>query len=137
MLAALFRLLQKLFDRSRKRRTHYGHCSRTTATGKLRASAGSGTGAERGSGPDYEIFKVSGLSKSAKKVYIYLSAIADAKGRCFPVYRTIAKRTGLSTSTVGKAIKELEQGGLLSHRQRVSRRGGSSNVYQVYPVSKD
>ncbi|GAH00340.1 unnamed protein product, partial [marine sediment metagenome] len=35
------------------------------------------------------------------------------------------------------AIKELEQGGFLSHQQRVSRRGGSSNVYHVHRLPKE
>jgi DNA-binding MarR family transcriptional regulator len=77
------------------------------------------------------VYKVRELSKPAKKVYLYLSAIADADGYCFPFYKTIAARSGMSSSSVGKAIKELESRGLLARQQRVSRRGGSSNLYHV------
>jgi len=78
---------------------------------------------------------VDDLPDRAKKVYLYLTAIADAEGYCFPFYRTIGQRTGLSTSTVSKAIADLENVGLLTRQQRVSRRGGSSDLYQVRRVS--
>ncbi len=130
MFTALFRALQNLFKIDSVSGARYANPMKVTPTGKLRARA-TPDNVERAAGPDYGIFKVSALSTRAKKVYVYLSAIADTDGYCFPFYRTIAKRTSLSASTVGKAIKELEQAGLLSHQQRVSRRGGSSNVYHI------
>lgn len=130
LFTALFRALQDLFQIDSIPRARYANPKRVTPTGKLRAKATPGN-VERGAGPDYGILKDPALSKRAKKVYVYLSAIADTDGYCFPFYRTIAKRTNLSTSTVGKAIKELEQSGFLSHTQRVSRRGGSSNMYHI------
>lgn len=108
----------------------YANPRRRTRTGKRRATA-TPSNMERGAGADRRIVDVPGLSGAAKKVYLYLSAIADADNLCFPFYKTIAKRTGLSKSTVGKALGELEQRGLLSRQQRVSRRGGSSNVYHL------
>jgi DNA-binding transcriptional ArsR family regulator len=110
--------------------TRYAHPDRRTRTGKLRARP-TPDDVQRGLGADRRILAVPGLSASAKKVYLYLSAIADADGVSFPFYGTIARRTGLSNSTVGKALKELEDRGLLSRQQRVSRRGGSSNVYRL------
>ncbi len=106
---------------------------RRTPSGKLRATTHDG--GERGSGPDFSVYRVADLPDRAKKVYLYLTAIADAEGYCFPFYRTIAKRTGLSTSTVSKAISDLENVGLLTRQQRVSRRGGSSDLYHLKRVS--
>jgi len=103
-----------------------------TARGKLRASTSSGEIAtfhkEHGARPSLDGYAV---SESARKVYWYLFFIADRDGYCWPFYRTIARRTHLSPSTVGKAIKELEGAGLISHQQRASRRGSSSNLYRV------
>jgi predicted transcriptional regulator len=104
-----------------------------TRTGKLRAKAGTDERGERLE-IDRAIYGVEGLSKSAKRVYVYLSAIADKDGYCFPFYKTIAKRTKLSESTVSKAIRDLEARGLITRKQRISRRGQSSNLYQVQPV---
>ena len=53
-----------------------------------------------------------------------------------PFLLTIAARTKLSKSTVGKALKELEQAGLLEMQQRYSRRGGSSNLYRLRKVAE-
>jgi len=107
---------------------------RRTPLGKLRATTHDG--GERGSGPDFGIYRAADLSDRAKKVYLYLTGIADAEGYCFPFYRTIAKRTGLSTSTVSKAISDLEDAGLLTRQQRVSRRGGSSDLYHLRRLSE-
>jgi DNA-binding transcriptional ArsR family regulator len=106
---------------------------RRTPSGKLRATTHDG--GAKGSGPDYGVYMVADLSDRAKKVYLCLTAIVDAEGYCFPFYRTIAKRTGLSTSTVSKAIGDLENAGLLTRQQRVSRRGGSSDLYHLKRVS--
>jgi len=101
--------------------------------GILRAASGSIEG--RGHfGADRNVFKVDCLSESAKKVYIYLSKVADDQGYSFPFLRTIARRTTLSMSTVGKALKELETAGLLQMEHRYSRRGGSSNLYHLRKV---
>lgn len=114
--------------------SRYADFDRHTKTGKVRAKSDGGD-RQRGAGPDMGIYRLPGVSDSARKVYVYLSASADADGYCFPFYRTIAKRTGLSPSAVGKAIKELEKRGFVTHQQRVSRRGGSSNLYHVRRVS--
>src|SRR5262245_26555421 len=78
--------------------TRYADLRRATRTGKARARA-TPAYVERGPGADYRIHDVPGLSESAKKVYLYLSAIADADGLCFPFYTTISRRTGFSKST--------------------------------------
>lgn len=80
-----------------------------------------------------EIFKVPGLSSSAKKVYYYLSRTADEDGYAFPFVRTIAARTKLSKTAVSQALNELEHAALLTRTHRFSKRGGSSNIYRVSP----
>jgi predicted transcriptional regulator len=108
---------------------------RTTRTGKVKA-----VGGERDSGwfgVDKTVYKIQGLTKSAKKVYVYLSRIADQKGYCYPFYKTIAKRCNISTSTVAKALNELEEKGLITRVvHRYSRRGVSSNIYRVKKILK-
>lgn len=85
---------------------------------------------------DPNVFKVVGLSGSAQRVYVYLSRVSDAQGYSFPFLRTIAKRTGLSKSTIGKVLGELERAGLLEIQRRYSRRGGSSNLYRLRKVAE-
>ena len=113
----------------------YADYTRKTKTGRLRAKVGA-VEWEGKLGTDWAVLGLEELSNSAKKVYRYLSAIADRDGYCFPFYRTIARRTQLSESTVSKAIKELEEFGLITRQQRVSRRGGSSNLYHVKKLSE-
>lgn len=99
--------------------------------------ATSGNSERRGHfGVDWNIYKIEHLSGSAKKVYAYLSRVADTKGYTFPFLRTIVLRTRLSKSTVGKALKELEEAALLEIQHRYSRRGGSSNLYRLRKVAE-
>jgi hypothetical protein len=102
--------------------------------GVLRASRTDGH--ERRGQARPEILRVPGISASAKKVYFYLSYIADVDGYAFPFVRTIARRTHLSKATVAHALNELEQAGLLTRAHRYSRRGGSSNVYRLSPAAQ-
>lgn len=126
----LTKLISKLFGWQPRSRSAYVWRRK----GVLRAASGSIE--EHGYfGVDQNIFKVEGLSDSARKTYVYLSRTADADGYCFPFLRTIAKRTKLSKSTVGKALKELEEVGLLQTERRYSRRGGSSNLYHLRKVA--
>lgn len=53
-------------------------------------------------------------SAYAVAVYAYLCFCADKSGVCFPGMETIAAHTGMSRSTVKKALTELEQTGLIS-----------------------
>ncbi len=101
--------------------------------GVLRASRTDGD--DRRGQPRPEIFRVGGISASAKKVYYYLSHISDVDGYAFHFVRTIAARTHLSKATVAHALNELEQAGLLTRVHRYSRRGGSSNIYRLSPPS--
>jgi len=111
----------------------YADFRKVTKTGKVRAKGGERK--EKGwFGIDEAVAELPQLSQNGKKVYVYLSRIADKDGYCFPFYKTIAKRCSISESGVAKAIRELEGAGLITRRQRVSRRGGSSNLYQVRKI---
>jgi len=94
------------------------------------------TGSRKRGRPRPEIFRVPGLSASAKKVYFYLSRISDEDGYAFPFVGTIASRTSLSKTTVAHALTELESAGLLTRVHRYSRRGGSSNIYRLSPPAE-
>lgn len=117
-------------------KTPYINLRKVTKTGKFRARGSDFDGEKRTYfGVDKRIFKISDISKNTQKVYVYLSRIADKDGYCFPFHKTIAKRCGVSTSSVGKILKELEGRGLLVIRtRRSSRRGGSSNLYQIQKI---
>lgn len=118
----------KLKDKSQK--IPYANFKRLTKTGKVRATKHSKEEGRFKVGK--EVYDVKDISKNAKKVYIYLARIADSKGYCFPFIKTIAKRCNVSPSTVNKVLKELEAKGLIKKvARRVSRRGGSSNIFQV------
>jgi hypothetical protein len=108
-----------------------------TPTGKLRARVGSIDFAAKQRRTDPRVLQLVDLTPSAKRVYAYLSRIADDDGYCFPFHRTIAKRTHLAESTVVRALHELEDHGLVMHHQRVSRRGQSSNLYQIHELQDD
>lgn len=109
----------------------YADFRRVTKTGKVKAK-GSDRLVQRGFfGVDKTVLEMPGLSENGKKVYAYLSRLADKDGYCFPFYKTIAKNCSISESTVAKAIVELQASGLLNKKQRFGRRGGSSNLYQV------
>ncbi len=103
--------------------------------GVLRAAQDSAGGRGR-FGKDSHILTMGELSDSAKKVYRYLSRIADAQGVTFQCLRTIAARTKLSQSTVGTALSELETVGLVESSHSTSRRGGSSNLYRIRKVAE-
>ncbi len=126
MASWLTRLVRNLFGPERPRAAPYVW----KKEGVLRASQDSPGGRGRFR-KDPNIFKVGELSDAAKKVFMYLSRIADAQGFTFQCLRTIAARTQLSQSTAGKALSELESAGLVESSQRYSRRGGSSNLYRI------
>jgi DNA-binding transcriptional regulator YhcF (GntR family) len=46
-----------------------------------------------------------------------------ATGRCFPSYQAIRMKTGLATSTIGKALRRLEAAGFIVTTRRMARVG--------------
>ncbi len=131
MASWLTELLRNLFGRAGPSDAPYVWKKRRV----LRAAQKSAGGRGR-VGKASDILKTGGLSDSAKKVYMSLSRIADAQGLTFPFLRTIAARTQLSQSTVGKALSELESVGLVESSDRYSRREGSSNLYRIRKVAE-
>ncbi|MBR1383049.1 MAG: helix-turn-helix domain-containing protein [Ruminococcus sp.] len=73
-----------------------------------------------------------GLPHRAVSVFCYLCDRANKKGICWPSTVTIAKDLNISRRTVFRALKDLEQEGLITrkHRHRVNS-GKSSNLYQL------
>ena len=78
-------------------------------------------------------WKVEGLKPSTKFVLIALCDYANKQQfTAWPSHNSIAKRTGLSVSSVQRAIKSLCDLGLLSYRNRYDERGHKlTNLYQI------
>ena len=72
------------------------------------------------------------LSSKAVCVFVYLCDKANQNGECYPAVRTVANDLHISKSTVFRALKELEDAGLLTRQQRHRTHGGmSSNLYKI------
>ena len=78
-------------------------------------------------------WKVEGLKPSTKFVLIALCDFANKKELlAWPSHNLIARRTGLSVSSVQRAIKCLCDIGLLSYRNRYDEKGNKlTNLYQM------
>ena len=76
-----------------------------------------------------------GLSSRAIAVYAYLSYCADKNGECFPAVKRIAYECKASCSTIRRALKELEEKGVISSTPRMMRaeEGGRqlTNLYRL------
>lgn len=78
-----------------------------------------------------EIYQAA-LPHRAVAVYLYLHDRANKQGTCFPAIKRISIDLNLSTSTVKRAICDLEQGGYIEKENRYRTNGGkSSNEYQI------
>lgn len=72
----------------------------------------------------------SGMKLRAKAVYMYLKGRCDREGKCFPSINRIAKDLDLSTSTVKRALRELESHGYIKKVARFrENKGNTSNMY--------
>lgn len=72
------------------------------------------------------------LPARSKLVYMYLKDRANKEGQCWPAIQTIGRDLGLSRSTVKRALKELEQGKLLTKQGRKREdHGDTSNLYRM------
>ena len=72
------------------------------------------------------------LSSRAVCVFVYLCDKANQNGECYPTVRTVANDLHISKSTVFRALKELEDAGLLTRQHRHRTYGGmSSNLYKI------
>ena len=79
----------------------------------------------------FDTVYISDLNHRAKAVYMYLKDHADKNGRCWPGIKTIAKDLELSSSTVRRALDDLDKAGLVSKTHRWRENGNySSNLYK-------
>ena len=78
-------------------------------------------------------WKVEGLKPSTKFILIALCDYANKQEfTAWPSHNSLAKRTGLSISSVQRAIKCLCDRGLLSYRNRFGEKGyKQTNLYQI------
>ena len=74
-----------------------------------------------------EIYE-SDLPHRAVALYLYLKDRADRDGKCFPAIGTIARELNLSSSTVKRAISDLEREGFICKKQRYRENGGRSSL---------
>lgn len=78
-----------------------------------------------------ELFKLE-LSSRAKMVFLYLKSRANKESKCFPSIKTIAAELSISGSTVKRALKDLEEQGLIERKNRHRIDGAlSSNLYTL------
>ena len=68
------------------------------------------------------------LPHRAVAVYLYLQNRANKEGTCYPAIGTIARELHLSTSTVKRAIHDLEENGFIRKKQRWRDNGGRSSL---------
>lgn len=72
------------------------------------------------------------LSHRAKTVYIYLRDRSNQEGTCWPGIKTVARELNLSTRTVQRALRDLEQVGLVTTQERFRENGShTSNLYSI------
>jgi len=76
--------------------------------------------------------KVKAGSPTRKFVLIALAEYADEDGSCYPSQKTIANLTELSVKTVERAIKNLEDQGLLKRERRHRTSDGSRTSDRFY-----
>lgn len=80
------------------------------------------------------------LSAWAKLVYVVLCMFSDKEGKSFPSLNMLRQITGIkSHNTIKKALKELEQAGIIKIEKRQDEKGTKlSNLYMItkgYPMS--
>ena len=73
------------------------------------------------------------LPHRAKLVYIYLHDRMDSERKAWPGLNTIAKDLSVSRSTVKRAVKDLEQAGLI-RKERHFRENGSATSNRYYLI---
>ena len=70
------------------------------------------------------------ISAAAKLVYLCLCRTAGADASSYPSRKRIAAMCGCGLTTLGRAIRELEEAGLIEKNSRYRENGGqSSNLY--------
>ena len=81
---------------------------------------------------DVEILFMADLPSRAVTVYLCMKQYSNKHGQCFPSIKTLAKSSGLSVSTVKRAINDLEKEGFIKKQNRFRSDGGkSSSIYSL------
>ena len=70
-------------------------------------------------------------------VYCYLLSCHNPQNGCYPSRRTISKACGISGSSVGRAVKELEQAGLIRVNHNFGDGRQRNNSYELLPLEPD
>jgi len=92
--------------------------------------------------PEKSILPVSafldqGISLPALRILGLLGNYADKDGRCFPSQSTIAKRLGLSRTTVNYHLKKLCALGYLETERRTDKTGSETScLYRIISPAK-
>lgn len=74
-----------------------------------------------------------GLTPIAFCVYCYLLRCDNRQNGCYPSRRTISKACGISGSSMGRAVKELEQAGLIRVNHNFEDGRQRNNSYELLP----
>lgn len=72
------------------------------------------------------------VSSHAKLIYVYLNSRVGRNGSCWPALGTVATETGLSQSTVQRALRELRSLGVVAWWTETTARG-RVNRYRMSP----
>lgn len=70
-------------------------------------------------------------------VYCYLLSCHNQRNGCYPSRRTISKACGISGSSVGRAVKQLEQAGLIQVNHNFGDGRQCNNSYGLFPLGPD
>ena len=71
------------------------------------------------------------LTPRAFTVLCYLAHVSDNMGECFPSRYTIGKHCHITRSTVDKALKELEENGLIGIEKRFRNNIQTTSSYSL------
>ncbi|WP_407706182.1 helix-turn-helix domain-containing protein [Actinotignum urinale] len=73
-----------------------------------------------------------GLTGNQIALYGALMSFADNRGQCFPSYKALAERAGMSEKTVKRGLRVLASKGVVTVANRVTQGGGAtSNFYTI------
>lgn len=72
------------------------------------------------------------ITPAAKLTYTVVQGHVDEYGKAWPSLNTIATKSGLSKSSVQRALRELTKAGLVQAEERRRKDGGqAANVYTI------
>lgn len=75
-----------------------------------------------------------GLTLIAFCVYCYLLRCDNRQNGCYPSRRTISKACGISVSSMGRAVKELEEKALVRVYHSFGKGRQHNNSYELLPL---